>query len=55
LATLDAGAPMMDWVFGEEALCTGSTPPRPLASGAERLCGMTASGAGEPNEGEGEP
>ena len=55
LPTIEAAVPSMDWLFDEEVYCDGSTLPGPLLSGAERVCGVAASGAGEPKEGEGKP
>ena len=56
LATEDAAALIVDWTFEEEEVfCAGSALPKPLLSGAKRVWGVAASGAGEPNEGEGEP
>ena len=51
LATLDAAAPRVDRASDEEALLDESI----LLVGAERVWGVTASGAGEPKEGEGDP
>ena len=52
MATLDGAAPKRACVLDEEASLVGSG----LTVAAERVCGVTASGAGEPNEeGEGEP